>query len=199
MTSPLVPARLVALVPTTSGCGIFVGTDAKTFLIQVDPQLGQIIDWYRQGVAHPRPLTHDLFAALLQGVGGVIQRAVITETRDEVFFAQLRIACEDALERKLLIDLDCRPSDAMALCSLSGAPLFVTRRLLDQVEDMGQLLDELGQLQIQTLFEGDEDEDEEEGEDETDEGGLFGSDEDDEEEEEDGDSGDDPPFGPPRR
>lgn len=169
MALSLLPAQIVAMVPTESSCGIFLGTDRKTFLIQVDPQLGQLIDWYRQGVPHPRPLTHDLFAALLQGVGGVIQHAVIAETRDEVFYAQLRVRCEDALDRKILMDLDCRPSDAMALCVLQKAPLFVTETLLDQVEDMSHLLEQLAQVQLQSLFDADPDSFGESEEDEEDE------------------------------
>lgn len=175
---------LLALIPTSGGTAVFLRGDERTFLIQIDPYIGQLIEWYRHGVSQPRPLTHNLFAALLQGINGTLQRVVIHETRDEVFYAQLRVESADDLGRKLIMDLDCRPSDGLALAHLLDAPIYATGNLLDEVEEVSGLLEELQQVQIEQMLQSEAEEEEDEFDDEDDDDFPF-DDEDDENEDED--------------
>ena len=80
-------------------------------------------------VAVPRPLTHDLIGRVLQAAGHRIRRVIITELRDATFYANLVLE-DDAGEEK---NVDCRPSDAIALAVQVGAPMFVARDVFDVV------------------------------------------------------------------
>jgi hypothetical protein len=73
----------------------------------------------------PRPLTHDLLKDLIYGLNGRVQRVVITEVKDETFFAALWL--EQAGES---IYLDARPSDAIAIALRADVPIFVDEQVL---------------------------------------------------------------------
>jgi bifunctional DNase/RNase len=79
-----------------------------------------------QGMAPERPITHDLIASTLSQLGISGSRIVITSVREEVFMARLH------LRRKgQEIDLDSRPSDAIALAVRFECPIFVAAEVLD--------------------------------------------------------------------
>jgi bifunctional DNase/RNase len=80
----------------------------------------------------PRPLTHDLLGNVINEMGGRLERVVVSELRDNTFYARLQIALAD--EGGRVIEVDARPSDAIAL-SVQGAepvPIFVDDSVLDE-------------------------------------------------------------------
>jgi len=79
--------------------------------------------------APPRPMTHDLLAALVTALGGTLQRVVISELKQNTFFARLDLETSDGDE----VEVDARPSDAIALATHLGAPIFVAEDVLDEV------------------------------------------------------------------
>lgn len=82
-----------------------------------------------QAMPFPRPLPHDLLAKVVQGLGGELQSVRIGECRHQTWYATLR------LERAgQTIDVDCRPSDAIALALAHDppAPIYVAEKLLAQ-------------------------------------------------------------------
>ncbi len=81
-----------------------------------------------EGIASPRPLTHDLFVAVLADLGATIGKVVITEMRDHTYFAELHLSTPTG-ERTV----SARPSDAVALAIRVSAPIFATSTLLDEV------------------------------------------------------------------
>src|SRR5205814_5676365 len=68
------------------------------------------IDRRVKGMQSPRPLTHALITAVGEQMGGEIQDIVISDLKEHTYFAKLRVRKEGEL-----IDVDCRPSDAIAL------------------------------------------------------------------------------------
>ncbi|HPH02855.1 MAG TPA: bifunctional nuclease family protein [Spirochaetota bacterium] len=74
----------------------------------------------------PRPLTHDLFANTLKLLDCHIPRIVITDLVDNVFFSKVYLVRNDAEKYQI----DARPSDAIALALRFGAPLFVSKLVL---------------------------------------------------------------------
>ena len=80
-----------------------------------------------QGLTPERPLTHDLFAAALEAIGARVDRVVVVEMTEETYHARLILATG---ERQ--IEVDARPSDALALAVRTGARIFVTLALMDQ-------------------------------------------------------------------
>ena len=78
------------------------------------------------GQPSPRPLTHDVMAALVESLGAALERVEVTEVRDGAFFAELAVSGPNGGGR-----LDTRPSDAIALAVRLHAPLFVSDGVLD--------------------------------------------------------------------
>lgn len=79
-----------------------------------------------QHVAVPRPMTHDLMKDLLEAAGFSVERVVVTEVRDQTYFAEIHLRLA---ERH--IELSSRPSDAIALAARTGSPLFVEDDLME--------------------------------------------------------------------
>lgn len=75
----------------------------------------------------PRPLTHDLIVKTIQQMGGVLEAVEITDLQDQTYYAVLRISMQ---EKKLQID--CRPSDAIAVAVIANAPIFVQEHVLQK-------------------------------------------------------------------
>jgi bifunctional DNase/RNase len=81
-----------------------------------------------ENVTTPRPMTHDLLRNALSELDARVTRIVISDLRDATFFAQIRILV--AGDRTL--ELDARPSDAIALALRTEAPIYVAQAVLDQ-------------------------------------------------------------------
>ncbi len=78
----------------------------------------------------PRPLTHDLLNNVIEEMGGEIQDIVINELREHTYYAKLRVRYEGEL-----IEVDCRPSDAIAVAVTARVPIYVAEDVLDEVCD----------------------------------------------------------------
>ena len=74
-----------------------------------------------------RPNTHDLATRLIQSLEGEIVRVVVTELRNGTYFATIVL-----LSRDEIVDVDARPSDAIAIALRVGAPIFVRASLLNR-------------------------------------------------------------------
>jgi bifunctional DNase/RNase len=78
----------------------------------------------------PRPLTHDLIASVVELLGGDIQDIVINELQEHTYFAKLRVRKDGEL-----IEVDCRPSDAIALAVTAKVPIYVAEDVLGEALD----------------------------------------------------------------
>ena len=88
------------------------------------------IDRRVKGVPSPRPLTHDLVANVIDQLGGELQDIVISDLRDHTYFAKLRVRMDGEL-----VDVDCRPSDAIALAVTAKVPIYVNEEVLAEMEE----------------------------------------------------------------
>ena len=78
-------------------------------------------------IATPRPMTHDLLKNVLTELGFRVERVVITELKDNTFYARIRLTHgEETWE------VDSRPSDAIALALRSQAEIFVEEEVLEK-------------------------------------------------------------------
>jgi len=75
-----------------------------------------------------RPLTHDLLASVLNHFNAQVERIVVTALKGHTFYANITIAHDGRS-----IDIDARPSDAIALAVRVDAPIFVEEEVLDLV------------------------------------------------------------------
>jgi uncharacterized protein len=142
MKNDVVPVEIRGILPAQSGCAIFVGNDEKVFVIQVEQQMGVVISMFLRGTPKERPLTHDLMANILKGLGVTVERVIITELRNSTYFARLILQQQNELGRKL-VEVDARPSDCIALATALKRPLFVASNLFEQSEDMSKWLEEI--------------------------------------------------------
>ena len=95
--------------------------------IWIGPWEASAIAMKLQGLTPERPLTHDLFATTLEELGARIDRVVISELSDETFHALIRLVRDGRS-----VEVDARPSDALALAVRSGVRIFAADAVLDQ-------------------------------------------------------------------
>ncbi len=84
------------------------------------------IDRRLKGIKPPRPLTHDLLASVIEGLGAKVERIVITDLRNHTFYAIIHLAIDGRT-----VQIDSRPSDAIALGAAIQAPIFVAEHVFD--------------------------------------------------------------------
>src|SRR5260370_12702416 len=144
MKNDVVPVEIRGILPTNSGCAIFVGNEEKGFVIQVEHNMGAVIGMFLRDTPKERPLTHDLITSIFKRFGISVERAVITELNNSTYFARLLLKQQNELATKL-VEIDARPSDCLALATAQQPPLFVATSLFNQVEDMSKWLDEINQ------------------------------------------------------
>ncbi|MDA9317321.1 bifunctional nuclease family protein [Puniceicoccaceae bacterium] len=142
MDNQVLPVLVKGVMPTSSGCAVFLGTDYKTFVIYVDQGIGDAIQRAVNGEQTERPLTHDLMVTLLDGLGAEVERVVINHVDQGTFFARLIVSMENELGHKI-IELDARPSDSMVLALSSGKPIYVATEVIESVDDMTEILEKI--------------------------------------------------------
>lgn len=81
-----------------------------------------------QNVPHKRPFTHDLLKSIIVDMGGNIERIVVTELRrpEDIFYANITVQIDGRH-----IEVDARPSDAIALAVRAKAPIFVDQLVME--------------------------------------------------------------------
>ncbi|MCE5324834.1 MAG: DUF151 domain-containing protein [Planctomycetaceae bacterium] len=100
----------------------------RSFPILIGTNEALAIDRRLKGQLTPRPMTHDLMATVIDAMGGRLERIVINDIRDHTFIATIYIA-----QGEKLIEIDARPSDAIALGTAQDTPIFVSQHVLDNV------------------------------------------------------------------
>ena len=76
----------------------------------------------------PRPLTHDLVTSVIDNLGAELRDVFISELRDHTYFAKLRIRVNGEM-----VEVDSRPSDAIALAVTASVPIYVAEDVLEEV------------------------------------------------------------------
>lgn len=94
-----------------------------------------------EDVTPPRPNTHDLAKRLVEGLDGAVERVTVTELRESTYYAVIALRTGGAR-----IEIDSRPSDAIALALRTAAPVFVREALFE--EDGGGDADDGGEHSI---------------------------------------------------
>ncbi len=101
----------------------------RTFPIVIGLPEAFAIERRLKGIEIPRPQTHDLLASVIGHLGGTLKEIVVNDLVDGTFYAKL-IVEQDGQE----VEIDSRPSDAIALGVAEGVPIFVAEDVLAQTE-----------------------------------------------------------------
>jgi len=94
--------------------------------IWIGPAEASAIAMELAGVKFSRPLTHDLLKQVIVGLGADLRKVIITQVKDNTYFAELHIYRGDAV-----IQIDARPSDSIAVALRLKAPIFTSENLLE--------------------------------------------------------------------
>lgn len=100
----------------------------RAFPILIGIHEAYAIDRRTKGVPVPRPMTHDLIARIFEAMDCELEQVVISELRDSTFFAKLIVRRNGEL-----IEVDSRPSDAIAVGAGADTPIYVDESVLDEV------------------------------------------------------------------
>lgn len=95
--------------------------------IWIGPAEADAIAVKLQDLSVPRPLTHDLLREVIDKLGGNIRHILVSDLQNDTFFATIAIEINGAQE-----DIDCRPSDAVALAVRAQVPIFANESVLDK-------------------------------------------------------------------
>lgn len=131
MLSELIPLSFDKIMQTRSYTVIVLGDGKKNFAVYTDPNVGKTLQLFLTGAEKPRPLTHDLFHALLRATDIHVMQVVLYDLQDTVYYARL------FLEQKIsdirhIIEIDCRPSDSIILALMNNAPVYATKEVLEK-------------------------------------------------------------------
>ena len=142
MQKELVEITVRGLMPVTNGVAVFLGPQDKAFVIHVDAATGKAMHYAMQGRQFERPMTHDLITRMFIGFCISLERVVINRREDDTFYARLVLRMANEVDTKL-VELDARPSDCIVLALQAKKPIFITKAVLDGVDDMTELLERI--------------------------------------------------------
>ena len=100
----------------------------RSFSIMIGIFEATSIDRRFKRLPSPRPLTHDLVASVIDNLGGELRDIYISELKDHTYYAKLCIRHNGEL-----VEVDSRPSDAIALAVTANVPIYVAEDVLDEV------------------------------------------------------------------
>lgn len=105
--------------------------DNRSFAMAIGPAEATGIALPLQNVTPPRPLTHDLFLTMFGRLNVALSKVVITDLRDDIYYAVIHLQASGTE-----IQLDSRPSDAIALAIRAKVPVYVADRVFDKSEQI---------------------------------------------------------------
>ena len=116
---------------------------SRVLPIWIGPSEASAIAMELAGMKFSRPLTHDLFASVIMGLGGSLQRVMITKVVENTYYAELIIQ-----RGSELLSVDARPSDSIAIALRMDASIFTTDDLLEHTSiEVTDASDETSELE----------------------------------------------------
>src|SRR5205085_11980732 len=102
--------------------------EPRTFHIVIGIFEATSIDRRVKNIPNPRPLTHDLINNVIDLLGGDLQDVFISELREHTYYAKIRVRKDGEL-----VEVDARPSDAIALAVTARVPIYVAEDVIEEV------------------------------------------------------------------
>ena len=128
----MVPMELSKIIITeTSDHQIIVLKERegqRSFPIVIGLHEAWAIDRAVKGVTTPRPLTHDLIGSIIEGLNAGVRKIIIKDLKNNTFYAKIVLQ-----QNELMVEIDSRPSDAIAVAMQKNTPIFVATKVLEEV------------------------------------------------------------------
>lgn len=125
----------------------------RTLPIIIGEYEAQSIALGLEKIKPPRPITHDLTLSIIETLGGEIERVIVTELRNNTYYAKIEIRLQ-----KKLYEIDSRPSDAIALAVRRNIPIYVEEEVMrkgaytpDEMQEMDDTHVDLKQTRLEQL------------------------------------------------
>ena len=121
MIDPITNMPIIILRDPTSSAvlPIWVGIfEANAIALQIEK------------IVTPRPMTHDLLKSMISGLQATVEKVVITDLKENTFYAQIYLSREG-----VVLPIDSRPSDAIALALRTGSPIFVNTEVIERAKN----------------------------------------------------------------
>jgi len=99
----------------------------RSFAILIGPCEARAIEYHIKKFPTPRPLTHDLLASVITELNCQLERIEITELKNGIYFARLIIRQDGEV-----VEVDSRPSDAIALALRHNSPIFCAEKVIEE-------------------------------------------------------------------
>ncbi len=100
----------------------------RSFPIIIGLNEAWAIDRAVKGISTPRPLTHDLITKIIESLNADVERVIISDLRNNTFYAKIVLRQDENI-----VEIDSRPSDAVALAMQKNTPIFVASKVLEEV------------------------------------------------------------------
>lgn len=137
MTTELVPMSIKGLMldPVSNSPIVVLKDDDEKFFLPIWVGIfeANAIALQLENITTPRPMTHDLLRTMISELDARVTRIVINDLRDSTFFAQIRLLINRGNGDRTL-EIDARPSDAIALALRTEAPIYVAQTVLEQAQ-----------------------------------------------------------------
>lgn len=135
--SELVPMSIKGLMldPVSNSPIVVLKDDEEKFFLPIWVGIfeANAIALQLENITTPRPMTHDLLRTMIGELDARVTQIVINDLRDSTFFAQIRLLINRG-GGDSTVEIDARPSDAIALALRTEAPIFVAQSVLDQAQ-----------------------------------------------------------------
>jgi len=135
--SELVPMSIKGLMldPVSNSPIVVLKDDDEKFFLPIWVGIfeANAIALQLENITTPRPMTHDLLRTMISELDARVTRIVINDLKDSTFFAQIGLLIHRT-GGDLTLEIDARPSDALALALRAEAPIFVSQAVLEQAQ-----------------------------------------------------------------
>lgn len=141
----LIPLSFHKIIQARSYTVIVLASLSKKLAIYTETSTGKLLQMHITESEKIRPMTHDLIQMILGGLQAKVNRVVIYDLKDNIYYAKLYIQQktnsfstsnnslvehqDNGEIKEIIVEVDSRPSDAIALAILSQAPLFCTQEV----------------------------------------------------------------------
>lgn len=130
-SSAWLPAQLTKVIQQPTYTSLVLATPAKAIAIFVEPQVGLALQALLMQQPPVRPSTQDLLERMIGGFEARLLRVLIYAVEQNVFKARLILEQATAGHLNTILDLDCRPSDAIQIALRCQAPLWVAHEVVE--------------------------------------------------------------------